>query len=257
MKKYIIQSITKFKNDFLAKGIYDILKWLFLALIILLLSKLFPRGTSMTDLFFKKYMISLYSILLYSLILVIVVVVVVNLIFIKKYRKIQKDNFTDELTGLQNHKALKKSLNNITSEYEKGKEAISIILLDIDDFKAFNTRFGYNIADQILKKVGELLGNDKRVTDATFRYFNRGDEFLIIAKDTSSHDGFLAAERKRKLIQNTSFEIEQNKYTLTVSCGVTEYKRGKDDFESLTNRVNSALHEAKAQINKNCTKIII
>ena len=245
MMKHIKDAIKKFRQDALSKLIYDVLKWLIPASILFAFTILVPEGTSLFTVFSKAFTVSLYWILLYSLIIIILTVVVVNIIYRKKYLEIQIDNFTNELTGLKNHKALKKYLVEQLHDLDKNSQkTLSIIIIDVDDFKQFNTTYGFSVADQILKKLGELLGNDKRVTDETFRYFNRGDEFLVITNDTSSVDAFRAAERKRKHIQNTSFEVNNQVYTLTVSCGVKEYKRD-DTFSSLTGRAISALNEAK------------
>src|SRR5690606_16588237 len=113
-----------------------------------------------------------------------------------------------ELTGLKNHKALEEYIKERLQYYKKNDGALSIILIDIDDFKSFNSRYGYNTADLILGKVGELLRSDRRATDETFRKFSRGDEFLIITNDTSLSNAILAADRKRILIEKNSFIVQ-------------------------------------------------
>ena len=163
-----------------------------------------------------------------------------------------RDNNIDELTGLKNHKALKILLESLLKNF---KDNISFILIDIDDFKSFNTEYGYGEADLILKKLGELLGSDKRATDETFRFFQRGDEFVVIAKETNLGQALQAAERKRKMISNNIFSVGDNKHHLTICCGVTTLKK-EDSIEILTNRVSKALEEAKSIKGKNNTKSI-
>jgi len=254
MKKYIQESFDKFKKDALSKVIYDILKVLIPLTIAMGLTYLVPKGTGFTDIISTNVTLSIYWIVIISLILIIFTILVMNYIFKRKYKELQKDNFTDELTGLKNHKALKQYLTDNLTELQGNYKPMSLVIIDIDDFKNFNTKVGYNTADKILKKVGELLGNDKRITDETFRQFLRGDEFLVIANETNLGDAFKAAERKRKLIEKTLFKVDGQSYSLTVSCGVTEYKKGEDNFTSLTDRVNTALIDAKAQKGKNCTR---
>lgn len=60
-----------------------------------------------------------------------------------------------------------------------------------------------------------------RATDETYRFYMRGDEFLIIAQQTSLTNAKLAADRKRKLIESTTLNVNDKNYKLTVSCGVT------------------------------------
>lgn len=257
MGNYLKESFKKFKADALAKGVYDLLKWLFVALMVWTLTSLFPKNTKFSEIVTYSLNISIYWIVISTVVIVIITLLVAYSIFKAKYKRVEHDNFTDELTGLRNHKALKVYLEKQLSEAEKDIEkSLSLILLDIDDFKQFNTEYGYITSDLVLKKLGELLSNDKRATDKTFRFYQRGDEFIIVASDTSARNALLAAERKRKLIQQTCFVVDENSFYLKVSCGVTEYKRG-ENYHSILNRVTSALNEAKTQKNKNCSKLII
>lgn len=253
MANYLREFIKKFKNDALSKGIYDFLKWLVITLFVLIPTKWIPY---VKTLFLAQHYITTYTIVISAIILITITTFIVSRYFRKKIRLVLNDNHTDELTGLRNHKALSEYLNLKIGEAKNRTESLSIILIDIDDFKNFNTLYGFNVADQILKKLGELLGNDKRATDDTFRYFNRGDEFLVVAYDTTLSQAIQAAERKRKLIQKNLFSVDGKNHQLTVSCGVTEFKRN-DDYKSITDRVTEALNEAKKVSGKNNTKSIV
>lgn len=252
MANYIRESTKKFKNDALSKGIYDLLKWLIISLIVLIPTKWIPY---VKTLFLAQHFVTTYTIIISAIVLITITTFIVSRYFRKKIRLVLNDNHTDELTGLKNHKALGEFLNLKLQEAKNRSESLSLIIIDIDDFKNFNTHYGFNVADQILKKLGELLGNDKRVTDETFRYFNRGDEFLVVAYDTTLSQAMQAAERKRKLIQKTLFSIDGKNHRLTVCCGVTEFKKN-DDYTSITDRVIEALNEAKKISGKNNTQSI-
>jgi diguanylate cyclase (GGDEF)-like protein len=257
MSNYFKESFKKFKADALAKGVYDLLKWLFITLLALVLSNFIPKDTSFSKVITYPFNISFFWVLIYTLIIIILSLITAYLLFRKKYQKVELDNFTDELTGLKNHKALKKYLENQLHEVAKSSNRnLSLILMDVDDFKQFSSDYGNTTSDRVLKKLGELLGNDKRATDEIFRFYNHGYEFLIVANDTSANNAFLAAERKRKLVEQTGFRIDNNCYSLKVSCGVTEYKKG-DSYQSILDRVTSALQEAQTQRNKNCSKLIV
>ena len=250
---YIKKSIEKFKQDALSKLFYDLLKGLFYIIVGFAATKLIPDTTEIGKFLTQTINVSLYSMLLLGLGIIILTVLVVSIVFNKRYLVIKNDNFTDELTGLKNHKAFK--------DYLVGRilhnQTFSIIVIDVDDFKRFNTQHNPNIADKVLIKLGELLSSDKRFTDETFRQFLRGDEFVVITNDTNLNDAIKAADRKRKLIEGTTFLIDEKPFKLTASCGVTEYKKSIDNLTSLTNRVNQALVEAKSQTGKNNTKSII
>lgn len=256
MKTYIRDSINKFKSDALSKMIYDILKWLILVSIIFALSYLIPKDTTFSTIISETFSINLYWIILYSLFLIIITIISVNIISKRKYVAMQLDNFTDELTGLKNYKALDNYFPLKISEIKKANRVMSIILIDIDDFKKINDSVGYNTADKILKKVGEILGTEKRSTDETFRKFQRGDEFVVVLDDTSLSSAILAAERRRKLIEKTSIFVENKSFNLTVSCGVTEFRPNEDNYETIIDRVSEALREAKKREGKNYTKSI-
>jgi diguanylate cyclase (GGDEF)-like protein len=253
MRKYILESIMRFKNEIISKVMYDIVKWLFISLVLIIIAKWVPFVRTF---FSKEFTITIYLIVISSVGLIAITTILVSSIFRKKIRKVLNVNHTDELTGLKNHKALSIFLNSKIQEYKNKTESLSIIIIDIDDFKNFNTKFGFTTADSILKKLGELLGNDKRATDETFRYFNRGDEFLIVASETNSNQAYQAAERKRKWIQKNLLSVDGINHQLTVCCGVTEFKK-KDDYTSFTDRVIEALNVAKKVAGKNNTKSIV
>lgn len=253
MANYFKESIKKFKNDALSKGIYDIIKWLILLFLSIFTIKYIPY---LKNLLSFEINITIYLLIILSIILIAATSIIVNVYFNQRIKAINRDNYVDELTGIKNHKALTEYLKNKMKEYVNKNESISIIILDIDNFKSFNTKFGYNVADQILKKVGQLLESDKRSTDETFRYFNRGDEFLVVANDTNLSQAMQAAERKRKLIYKSIFSVEGINHKLTVCCGVTELKIS-DDENSLKERAISALNEAKKISSKNNSISII
>jgi diguanylate cyclase (GGDEF)-like protein len=248
--KHIRKSFEKFKSELLSKGFYDIFKAVLIfagGLFSTYLISLFPlvKTFLFANVIIPTYLIVAFAIFTISLSF---------LLFRYKSRldNLIRDNNLDELTGLKNHKALKIVLESLIKDF---KDNTSVILIDIDDFKSFNTKYGYGEADLILKKLGELLGSDKRATDETFRFFQRGDEFVVIAKETNLGQALQAAERKREMVGNNIFSITDNKHRLTISCGVTTLKKD-DSIESLTNRISNALKEAKSIKGKNNTKSI-
>lgn len=251
MRKYINSSLVKFKNDLFSKAIYDIGKWGFLIIILSFFSKWIP---GIKHIIFSEYKISVYTICLTLLIVFMLGFFLSVIIYKRKLKQIKRDNFIDDLTGLKNHKALELYITNLIAESKNKQKSFSIILIDIDDFKNFNDNYGYNTADLILKKVGELLGSEKRSTDETFRKFQRGDEFVVILKDTNLSNAYLAAERRRKLIDSTFLEVGETQYSVTVSCGITEFNSESDDEKSIIDRVSKALSNAKKQKYKNNTQ---
>ena len=251
--KYFKDSFIKFKNDALSKVFYDLLEYIFISFVLVAILKFTPVIKEKLE---ANVSITLWALLTLSLLLIGICVVTCFMLFNKKYKQIQAKSHIDELTGLKNHKALGLDLEILENNWDAKLEPVSIILFDIDDFKKFNENNSYEVADKILTKLGGLFSKDRRITDETYRYFMRGDEFLIIARQTSISNAQNAAERKRKLIEDSSFEIDGTDFKLTVSCGVTEYNRGESKTEVLE-RASRALQNAKKKPKKNCTEIIV
>jgi len=251
MRKYINKSVGTFKNDLLPKAIYDVFKWGIIAILAIIPTQWIPWVKSFM---LSSFKLSVFEIFMWAIVFFVIGVLISIIIFQKKIKQIQNDNFTDELTKLKNYKALNIFLPKKINEFKSNDKSLSIILIDIDNFKKINDSVGYNTADLILKKVGELLSLEKRATDETFRKFQHVDEFIVILEDTSLSGALIAAERRRKLIQTTSFNNGIAQYKLTVSCGVTELRKDQDDHFSIIERVSQALMLAKKEINKNNTK---
>lgn len=256
MLKYLKKSFDKFSQDALSKAFYDIGKYFVAILIALFLTTLLPTGTTIGDIFRKEINISVGSGIL--IISSFVIITVFSTLFFtkRKYKILQKDNFTDELTGLLNHKALKEITPEIIESCKKQGQKLSLIMLDIDNFKTFNKQTSYQIADRVMEKVGLMLKSDSRATDTLFRQYFKGDEFIIFAKNTELANAQIAAARKKDLF-NSAIEVDEHTYRLTVCCGVTEFNFEHDTQESALTRVNKALLMAKARPNKNSIEVVI
>lgn len=158
----------------------------------------------------------------------------------------------DSLTNLWNHGYFQYLLS---VELEKSKATstnLSLIMLDIDDFKIYNDRLGHQAGDQILKEVASLLKNQSRKMDYVCRY--GGEEFGIILPYTDKKEAFLIAERLRENIEKYHFvreEIQPNK-VLTASLGIATFPENGDSTTHLIEYSDKALYEAKAK-GKNVT----
>lgn len=251
--KYLKGSFSKFKQDLLSKAFYDVIKYLSVAFILVIISKFIPIIKEKLEL---EVSIKIWILLICSLILIGICLTISFLLFNRRLNKIRAESQIDDLTGLKNYKALALDLNNLQANWTSKDEPISLMLFDVDNFKIFNDENTYETADKILAKLGNLFLKDSRITDETYRYFLRGDEFLIIAKQTTIFNAKIAAERKRKLIEETLFDIDGKSFRLTVSCGLTEFNHGEIESKVLE-RANKALLSAKKNPNKNFTEIIV
>lgn len=146
---------------------------------------------------------------------------------------------TDELTGLYNRSRIENNVNDEVERSERYKRGLSIILLDIDNFKSVNDDYGHHVGDVILSEFASVLKDGIRKVDAVGRW--GGEEFLIILPETNIKEAENIAEQIRKKIENHIFTVIKHK---TSSFGVSEYIQG-DNSQSIINRADKALYKAK------------
>jgi len=153
----------------------------------------------------------------------------------------------DSLTNLWNHGYFQYLLG---VELEKAKATatnLSLIMLDLDDFKIYNDSLGHQAGDNILKEVALLVKNQSRKMDYVCRY--GGEEFAVILPYTDKKEAYLIAERLRENIAKHPFihqEILPNK-VLTASLGLTAYPNDGTTTSDLLSYADKALYEAKAK----------
>jgi two-component system, cell cycle response regulator len=149
----------------------------------------------------------------------------------------------DLLTGLYNRRAIMSKLDEHIKCGRRYREQISLLMLDIDDFKQINDRYGHIWGDNTLAKVATLLRTSIRETDIAGRY--GGDEFIIILPYTDLKYSHMIAERVRKTVQLTKIEkSDEESFCVTLSGGVSTWA-DNDDSYSLISRADTALYKAK------------
>ncbi len=151
MLNYIEKTYQKLKDDALAKAIYDFIKYLFGLVITLIFLNYSPQN-KITTFLQKEVTLTYFVVFLCAIILVIIVLIIQALFFKKKFNSIKKDLYSDELTGLLNEKAFRKQLPELLSWAKREKKTLSIILMDVDNFKDFNTNYGQKVADCIFQR---------------------------------------------------------------------------------------------------------
>ncbi len=158
----------------------------------------------------------------------------------KKSRRYEKSAQTDPLTGLYNRM---KFLELFVAEYNimvQRDNHLSLLVIDIDHFKAVNDSWGHNVGDEVLVEVSEVLTKTLRSVDIVCRW--GGEEFVALLPAASIDEAYRSAERIRQNIKKHTFK--NNKVSVTVSIGVTEI-REKDDLRSVIERADKALYKAK------------
>lgn len=154
----------------------------------------------------------------------------------------RKKAFKDALTGLNNRHAFDTRLDEEFSRWSRYGHPMSLIIIDIDDFKKVNDTYGHKAGDKVLKVVGQHLSQQVRKADFPARY--GGEEFVVLLPEVPIDSAWQVAEKIRGAISQKGFHSGGVSVTITVSAGVAEFKQG-DTTESVFNRADAALYHAK------------
>lgn len=154
--------------------------------------------------------------------------------------RLEREAETDFLTGFYNKRALRNLLIVELETMTRYDTPLSVIFLDIDDFKTYNDTFGHVAGDIVLQKTAEIIRNSVRLVDFAARY--GGEEFVIILPGTKEEGAVAVAERIRKSVEIYPFPHRQ----VTVSLGVTSAKKD-DSVDALLVRADQACYQAKRQ----------
>jgi len=152
---------------------------------------------------------------------------------------------TDSLTGLYNRRYLDAHFDAVAGGLAAAGKPISLMVLDIDHFKAINDTFGHAVGDEVLRTLAERIVANLRGLDSAVRF--GGEEFLILMPDVNIADAGSAAERLRQTIAGESFRISApaGQVPVTVSIGVATGRAGGFTLDELVLKADEALYEAK------------
>ncbi len=153
----------------------------------------------------------------------------------------------DFLTGLVNRRRFERAVLEMLNDLQTKNYPFSLVILDIDDFKSINDKYGHAVGDTVLKEIAAILKTFLRANAISSRI--GGEEFAVILPGSDLEQAIHIAERLRKAIENRSFNLDDIR--VTASLGVAEAKKS-DTLETLFERADMALYEAKKS-GKNCT----
>jgi diguanylate cyclase (GGDEF)-like protein/PAS domain S-box-containing protein len=150
----------------------------------------------------------------------------------------------DALTGLPNRALLYETLRDAFLHAEENQLTVSVLLIDVDDFRHVNDTLGHTVGDAILREFAVKLGNCVRPGDTVSRL--SGDEFAMIIQGRRDVQGAVdVADRIRTNLQ-TPIEFERQNIILTASVGIASFPTDTRDLETLLRYAGTAMHEAKA-----------
>ncbi len=146
----------------------------------------------------------------------------------------------DELTGLYNRRAFYELGKVLVSQAQRNKEPLAMIMMDIDNFKLVNDRFGHAAGDIALQEIGNIMCQRLRKSDVFARI--GGEEFALLLPATTTEQAMQLADELRMVISGTDIRFGEQHFSLTASFGVTS---GDSDIDTLARQADNAMYQSK------------
>lgn len=161
------------------------------------------------------------------------------------HEAVQRQAVTDELTGLFNHRRFQEALAGETERAKRFGQPMSLVMIDIDNFKRVNDAYGHQIGDRVLAEVARVLRDSSREIDAPARY--GGEELAVVLPQTDLEGAYRLAERVRHGIEAIAVPLPDGDEPLrvTASLGVASLPQTAEEPRALLAAADSALYEAK------------
>jgi diguanylate cyclase (GGDEF)-like protein len=164
------------------------------------------------------------------------------------FQEVRMQAKTDAMTHFINHQTFFEELEKEVLRVRRYHGALSVLMVDVDNFKLLNDVYGHQLGDQILTEISRIIRLNVRDTDIPARY--GGDEFAIMLAQADAARARLVAERIREMVDAQTFTYDDKKINLSLSIGVAQYRPGQSVTEFIA-QADKALYEAKAR-GRNC-----
>ncbi len=160
------------------------------------------------------------------------------------YTQLTQMAFTDQLTGMANFRFFSQRLSDEIKRCERYGHLLSLLMADLDHFKAFNDKYGHPAGNKALQHISRTLYAEVRDTDLLARY--GGEEFALILPHTTKAEASSLAERIRFRIENSRLQLDgRTSVTMTICVGVATLPRDARGEEALLDAADHALYQAK------------
>ena len=157
-----------------------------------------------------------------------------------RYREL---SIVDDLTQLYNSRYFYHQIKMEIDRVDRYGHPLTLLLLDLDDFKRFNDAYGHIEGDQVLLRLGQVVKRCLRETDSAYRY--GGEEFTILLPMTTSGEGVVTAERIRTEFRKETFSpVSGQEVHMTVSIGLAQYKT-KEEIKAFVHRADQWMYQGK------------
>lgn len=152
---------------------------------------------------------------------------------------------TDGLTQLHNRRHWQDCMEKEFDRYSRYGDAASLVMIDIDNFKLINDKYGHPAGDKVIQHIAYLLKQALRETDCAGRY--GGEEFGVVLSKTTAEDALNFTERLRKRIEESEIAFENRLIKVTISIGINDLDSEIDNSSTWLSGADKALYLAKQQ----------
>lgn len=160
------------------------------------------------------------------------------------YEETERMSITDSLTGLYNHREFYKHLKSELDRAKRFDTGLSLLMIDVDNFKIFNDTYGHLAGDMALKMISGAIQRAVRKIDIVSRY--GGEEFTVILPETEQTGAIVLAERIKNEVASLDISpVEDERVTLTVSIGICSSRGGEMTPDQIMSRADDAAYLAK------------
>jgi diguanylate cyclase (GGDEF)-like protein len=162
-----------------------------------------------------------------------------------QHERAEEEAITDALTGLSNHRRFRQILTKEVERAKRFDRPLSVVMLDLDDFKEINDSYGHLTGDRVLREVGRVLMSESREVDEPARY--GGEEFAIALPETRIDGAVEVGERIRKRLEQMRIPLDggDGEVVIKASIGVAGSPEQQPDVRSLVKSADQALYRAK------------
>jgi diguanylate cyclase (GGDEF)-like protein len=169
----------------------------------------------------------------------------------ERARNLERQALVDPLTNSYNRRAYEQRLKEEFQRYQRYGQGFSLLLLDVDNFKNVNDRYGHSAGDLCLREVIQRVRSLLRVPDFLARF--GGDEMVVILPGTGREEMKVVAEKIHSTIERTRFFYQGKQIPIRVSVGGTQIEAGDRSGTEVFNRADKALYAAKSAGRNNVT----
>jgi len=170
-------------------------------------------------------------------------------------KKLMEQANRDPLTNLYNRRYFNEIIINLMQLSKRSKSDLSIMMIDIDDFKKVNDTYGHSVGDIVINKLADIFRKNTRTSDIIIRF--GGEEFVIILPSTSTKYSKSICEKLRKAVENNTISLEKNQeIKFTISIGLSLVGLDDNSIDIALHKADEALYKSK-QNGKNQTNVVL